>query len=212
MQLGGLRGRRGNSANTRSSSHAGSHACNCGAAARGTTAVAGAGAQGAAAAAATCAAAARPINTPLIEFQNTFRYRDALTSMTEAQSNFATALADFGCGSDEDSLIMGALEASGASCQRHRDSRAEQPCEGQVDVMPLWGCWGLGHVERACGSGAACPAVYCMQQDYLLVADILWYPVTTAVTAACGVLLPLVPLLLRQALLSCRSLSRPSGS
>jgi hypothetical protein len=27
--------------------------------------------------------------------------------MTEAQGNFATALADFGCGSDEDSLIMG---------------------------------------------------------------------------------------------------------
>lgn len=35
------------------------------------------------------------------------RYRDALSSMTEAQGNFATALADFGCGSDEDSLIMG---------------------------------------------------------------------------------------------------------
>jgi hypothetical protein len=35
------------------------------------------------------------------------RYRDALSSMTEAQSNFATALAEFGCGSDQDSLIMG---------------------------------------------------------------------------------------------------------
>jgi hypothetical protein len=29
--------------------------------------------------------------------------------MTEAQGNFATALAEFGCGSDEESLIMGAL-------------------------------------------------------------------------------------------------------
>jgi hypothetical protein len=27
--------------------------------------------------------------------------------MTDAQSNFATALAEFGCGSDEDSLILG---------------------------------------------------------------------------------------------------------
>lgn len=36
--------------------------------------------------------------------------------MTEAQGNFATALADFGCGSDEDSLIMGELQSAAACC------------------------------------------------------------------------------------------------
>lgn len=35
------------------------------------------------------------------------KYRDALAAMTEAQQAFAGALQDFGCGSDEDSLLLG---------------------------------------------------------------------------------------------------------
>lgn len=35
--------------------------------------------------------------------------------MTEAQGHFATALAEFGCGSDEDSLIMG----EGVMCEMY---------------------------------------------------------------------------------------------
>lgn len=38
--------------------------------------------------------------------------------MTEAQGNFATALAEFGCGSDEDSLIMGTGPAAAARSDR----------------------------------------------------------------------------------------------
>lgn len=39
------------------------------------------------------------------------KYRDALAAMTEAQQAFAGALQDFGCGSDEDSLLLGAIDS-----------------------------------------------------------------------------------------------------
>lgn len=44
------------------------------------------------------------------------RYRDALAHMTDAHGNFATALAEFGCGSDEDSLIMGKPHSQTPTC------------------------------------------------------------------------------------------------
>jgi hypothetical protein len=37
------------------------------------------------------------------------KYRDALAAMTEAQQSFAASLAEFGAGSDEDSLLLGEL-------------------------------------------------------------------------------------------------------
>eukprot|EP00878_Enallax_costatus_P041785 GHUV01048671.1.p1 GENE.GHUV01048671.1~~GHUV01048671.1.p1 ORF type:complete len:252 (+),score=78.86 GHUV01048671.1:281-1036(+) len=40
------------------------------------------------------------------------KYRDALAAMTEAQQSFAGALHDFGCGSDEDSLLLGSAVMS----------------------------------------------------------------------------------------------------
>jgi hypothetical protein len=41
------------------------------------------------------------------------KYRDALASMTEAQQTFAASLAEFGAGSDEDSLLLGELAGQG---------------------------------------------------------------------------------------------------
>jgi hypothetical protein len=37
------------------------------------------------------------------------KYRDALAAMTEAQQSFAASLAEFGAGSDEESLLLGEL-------------------------------------------------------------------------------------------------------
>eukprot|EP00879_Flechtneria_rotunda_P026590 GHRR01028363.1.p2 GENE.GHRR01028363.1~~GHRR01028363.1.p2 ORF type:complete len:126 (+),score=19.43 GHRR01028363.1:1437-1814(+) len=40
------------------------------------------------------------------------KYRDALAAMSEAQQSFAAALHDFGCGGDEESLLIGSAVMS----------------------------------------------------------------------------------------------------
>lgn len=57
--------------------------------------------------------------------------------MTEAQGNFATALAEFGCGSDEDSLIMGEGGASSsgkAAASPHQRLHLVACCTGVTGV------------------------------------------------------------------------------
>jgi hypothetical protein len=69
------------------------------------------------------------------------KYRDALAAMTEAQQSFAASLAEFGAGSDEESLLLGEL-AGQRNCSQdraacRRESGVGRLCAASANVPAM---------------------------------------------------------------------------
>eukprot|EP00882_Tetradesmus_deserticola_P014497 GHRQ01015417.1.p2 GENE.GHRQ01015417.1~~GHRQ01015417.1.p2 ORF type:complete len:115 (+),score=39.11 GHRQ01015417.1:415-759(+) len=61
------------------------------------------------------------------------KYRDGLAAMTEAQQSFAASLAEFGGGSDEDSLLLGELAGQGGLQDRAACGQGSLLCDWAAD-------------------------------------------------------------------------------